>query len=53
MDGDEVAFNTDSAIIKILITGELDIRPTYEYKAIIQKPYEPNNIRELIKKLTS
>ena len=46
--GDVVAQKMPPDVPKYMITGELGANPTYAFKHIFQKPFEPELIRKVI-----
>ena len=49
---DEVAFAVDDAIPKILVTGDLSLKPSYNFLKIISKPYDFKVIEKLLEKFS-
>lgn len=50
MTGDDVAFQLKTDFPKILVTGELNATPKYEFCDVIPKPYRLSGLVELINK---
>ena len=48
-NGDIVSASIDSKIPKVLITGELNINPTYPFYRILHKPYSHDEVRQILK----
>jgi FixJ family two-component response regulator len=46
--GDQVALKIANEIPKYLITGDLHVKPSYNFEGIIQKPYEEADIHNIL-----
>ena len=49
--GDQVALKLVNEIPKYLITGDLQVKPVYNFVGIIQKPYEEADIHNILQNL--
>lgn len=50
-NGDLVAQSVDPDIPKIMITGEVQIKPVAHFLRIFHKPYDPEDMREFLRYL--
>lgn len=48
MTGDELAQRLDPELPKILLTGEQSLTPVARFTALVEKPYKPDRLRELM-----
>lgn len=51
--GDEVAKSMAADIPKYLITGDISVKTEYQFKALFNKPYNPEDIRQVLNGLLS
>jgi DNA-binding NtrC family response regulator len=49
--GDQIAQMLDPNIPKVLITGDMHIKCSYNFIAIFKKPYKASQIEEILEKL--
>lgn len=47
-NGDEVAKSMVSDIPKYLITGDIGVKTEYKFKAVLNKPYKPEDIQKVL-----
>ena len=46
--GDEVAKSIAADIPKYLITGDINVKTEYQFKAVFDKPYAPEDIQKVL-----
>lgn len=46
--GDEVAKSMAADIPKYLITGDISVKTEYQFKAVFNKPYKPEDIQQVL-----
>ncbi len=51
MNGDELAKAMPEKVKKYLLTGELEVRPSFEFEGILGKPLEIDRIRKILDQL--
>ncbi len=51
INGDQIALKLANEIPKYLITGDLQVKTSYHFAGIIQKPYEEQNIHQILKSI--
>ncbi len=49
--GDQVALMFDDDVPKVLVTGDLQVEPTYPFYALLRKPFPAAKVRELLAEL--
>ena len=49
--GDQIAQMLDPKIPKVLITGDMHVKCSYNFVAIFEKPYKASQIEEILEKL--